>query len=75
MRKIVVVILPMFFLACLFGSSKIIDYDRTIASVDGRGITVADLDSVAKSIAKGAGEEQDPQKLKSAALDSMVMQR
>jgi parvulin-like peptidyl-prolyl isomerase len=75
MRKIVVVILPMFFLACLIGSSKILDYDQTVAGVDGRVITVANLDSVAKSISKSTGEERNPADLKSAALDSMIMQR
>jgi len=75
MRKIIVVILPMFFLACLFGSSKIISYDQAVGSVDGRVITVANLDSVAKLIAKSEGEEQNPRSLKSAALDSMIMQR
>ncbi|UCE65405.1 MAG: peptidylprolyl isomerase [Candidatus Zixiibacteriota bacterium] len=75
MRKLVVVILPMIFVACLFGSSKIVNYERTLGTVDGRIITVAQLDSVSKLMMKNEGEKQNPQDLKSAALDSVVMQK
>ena len=75
MRKLVVVILPMIFVACLFGSSKIVNYERTLGTVDGRIITVAQLDSVSKLMMKNEGEKQNPQDLKSEALDSVVMQK
>lgn len=75
MRKIVVVIMPLFFIACLFGSSKIVNYDASIGKVDGRVITVAQLDSVTKLIVKNGDGEKNPQELKDAAMDSLIMQR
>ncbi len=75
MRKLVAAILPMLFMACLFGSSKIIDYERTLGTVDGRIFTVAQLDSVSKLIMKNEAEEQNSQDLKKEALDSLIMQK
>lgn len=75
MKKFVVVIMPMFFMACLFGSSKITNYDASIASVDGRAITVAQMDSVTKLITKNEGNAEAPEDLKKDALDSLIMQR
>lgn len=75
MRKLVVIILPMLFMACLFGTSRLIDYEQTVATVDGRIITVAELDSMSKVLMKSEAEEQDEQDLKKEALDSLLMQR
>jgi parvulin-like peptidyl-prolyl isomerase len=75
MRKIVVVIMPMFFIACLFGSSKMVDFGATVGNVDGKIITVAQLDSVARLITKNESGEQNPDDLKNAAMDSLIMQR
>ncbi|UCC78569.1 MAG: peptidylprolyl isomerase [Candidatus Zixiibacteriota bacterium] len=75
MRKLVIVVLPMLFMACLFGSSKLIDYERTLGTVDGRIFTVAQLDSVSKLIMKNEAEKQGPRELKNEALDSLIMQK
>jgi len=75
MRKFVIVIVPMLFIACLFGSSEIINNDATVGSVDGRTISVAQLDSVVKVIDQNEGTEETPQELKKAAMDSLIMQR
>jgi len=75
MRKFVIVIVPMLFIACLFGSSEIINNDATVGSVDGRTISVAQLDSVVKIIDQKEGTEETPQELKNAAMDSLIMQR
>jgi len=75
MRKFVIVIAPMLFVACLFGSSEIIKSDATVGSVDGRTISIAQLDSVIKIIDQNESKEQTPQELKKAAMDSLITQR
>jgi peptidyl-prolyl cis-trans isomerase C len=75
MRKFIAVILPLIFLGCLFGSSRLTNYDQTLGTVDGRIITVAQLDSVSKLIMKDENNELDEAELKSAALDSLILQR
>lgn len=75
MRKFVIVIVPMLFIACLFGSSEIINNDATVGSVDGRTISVAQLDSVVKIIDQNEGTEETPRELKKAAMDSLIMQK
>ena len=72
MRKIVSVLLPIITIACLFGSSKMIKPEAQIATVNGRPILAAEMDSTMELIRKGSSYGVDPESLKSAALDSLV---
>lgn len=75
MRKIFVVIGPMVLMACLFGSSKMLNLDETVCTVDARVISLADLDSVVKLIDTNNQEEPNAAELKDNAVDSLIAQK
>jgi parvulin-like peptidyl-prolyl isomerase len=75
MRRIVVVILPVVFFACLFGSSKIVNYNASVGTVNGRAISVADLDSVTALLIKNGENDLDSMNVKNDAMDSLIMER
>ncbi len=62
-------------MGCLFGSSKITPTGKPVASVDGRVITVASLDSTVKQLQKNAPPTTPAESLKTAALDSLINHR
>ena len=60
MRKIFVLLGPIVMLGCLFGSSKMLNFDETVCSVDGRVITLAELDSVSNAGIRTKPELHEP---------------
>jgi parvulin-like peptidyl-prolyl isomerase len=72
MKKLFLASLPLLFVGCLFGSSKMTRPGVTVASVNGRIITVADFDSTFKQIQKNVDPGADVGTIKHAALDSLI---
>ncbi|OGC93751.1 MAG: hypothetical protein A2W25_06455 [candidate division Zixibacteria bacterium RBG_16_53_22] len=72
MRKFIFAVLPLLFMACLFGSSKIMNPGATVAMVDGRVITVASFDSTIKQIQRNVDPMTPFDSLKYAAVDSLI---
>jgi parvulin-like peptidyl-prolyl isomerase len=72
MKKFVVAAMALLFMGCLFGSSKMVRTSATLATVDGRIITVANLDSTVKQIAKNSPPTDSASQFKQAALDSLI---
>jgi len=75
MRKFIFAVLPLLFVACLFGSTKIMNPGATVAMVDGRVITVASFDSTIKQIQKNVDPLTPFDSLKDAAVDSLIRQK
>ena len=75
MKKIVVAALTLISVGCFFGSSKMLSNDATIATVNGRLITVANIDSVVLQLQKNISPVPSNDSLKTAALDSMIAHR
>ncbi len=72
MRKIAMTLLPMVSIACLFGSSKLINPEAQIATVDGRVITFARLDSTVMELKRNSELGMSGDSLKADALDSLI---
>jgi peptidyl-prolyl cis-trans isomerase C len=72
MRKIILAALPLLFMACLFGSAKIMKPDAEVASVNGRIVTFASYDSTVEQIQKNISPEIGFDDIKRAALDSLI---
>ncbi len=72
MRRILFTLLALVSIACLFGSSNLIDPDAQVATVDGRVITFASFDSTVKELKKESGFGVSSDSLKSDALDSLI---
>ncbi len=72
MRRIVFTLLPMISIACLFGSSKLIKPDAQIATVDGRVVSFASLDSTVTELRKNSDSGISSDSLKAGALDSLI---
>jgi peptidyl-prolyl cis-trans isomerase C len=75
MKKIVVAALTLVSVGCFFGSPKILKTDTTVATVDGRPITVANIDSVVLQLQKNISPVPSDDSLKTAALDSLINHR
>jgi len=79
MKKIVLALFPVITLACLFGSSKMLDPQTRVASVDGLPIFSGEIDSTLDAIRTSTPspiypdtiEAQRLEELKTAAADSM----
>lgn len=74
MRKLVLAASLLVFTGCLFGSSRMVKQDSTLASVDGRTISVASLDSTIRQLQKNY-PTTSYDTLKYAAMDSLIAHR
>jgi peptidyl-prolyl cis-trans isomerase C len=72
MRRILLTLLPIVMIACLFGSSKLIKPDAQIATVDGRIIKFASLDSAVVELRENCDFRISADSLKANALDSLI---
>jgi parvulin-like peptidyl-prolyl isomerase len=72
MRKIAITLLPLVSVACLFGSSKLINPEAQMATVDGRVITFASLDSTVMELKRSSESGMSGDGLKTDALDSLI---
>lgn len=72
MRRILLALLPLVSIACLFGSSNLINPDARIATVDGRFILFASLDSTIRELKTNSDFEMSSDSLKTYALDSLI---
>ena len=72
MRKIAITLLPIVSIACLFGSSRLINPEAQIATVDGRVITFARLDSAVMELKRNSEFGMSGDSLKADALDSLI---
>lgn len=72
MRRIVSALLPIISIACLFGSSGLIKPDAQMATVDGRVITFARLDSSVIELRRNSDLGITSDGLKAIALDSLI---
>jgi len=75
MRKLFGAVLFLAITACFLSSSRIVRNDATVATVGGRFITVASLDSTMKQIEKNTDSPVPLDSLKLAALDSLIAHR
>jgi parvulin-like peptidyl-prolyl isomerase len=75
MKKFLVALAPLLFMACLFGSSRMMKPGAVVATVDGRIITVANFDSTVDQIQKNVDPLTPFDDLKQAALDSLIKQK
>ena len=58
MRRILFTLLALVSIACLFGSSNLINPDAQVATVDGRVIIFASLDSTVKKLKKESRKQE-----------------
>lgn len=72
MRKIALTLLPMVSIACLFGSSKLINPEAQMATVDGRVVTFASLDSTVMELKRNSDFGTSSDSLKADAMDSLI---
>jgi parvulin-like peptidyl-prolyl isomerase len=72
MRKIILMLVPLIILACLFGSSSMIQPEAEIATVDGRPIIYERVDSTIDEIRVNLSYGVSPDSLKTYALDSLI---
>src|SRR4030067_3402373 len=72
MWKFIFAVLPLLFMACLFGSSKIMNPGATVAMVDGRVMTVASFYSTINQIQRNVAPMTPFDSLKYAAVDSLI---
>ncbi len=75
MKKIALLLPLLSLTACLFGSSKMIQPDARVASVDGRLITFGNLDSLVISMDTKIDKEETRENLKEDALDSLIIEK
>jgi parvulin-like peptidyl-prolyl isomerase len=75
MKKITLVVVPLILAGCMFGSSKMMSPDATVASVDGRVISMANYDDAFKHLRNNANPDASIDSLKTVAIDSLVAQR
>ena len=74
MKKVffAVCVCSLLFSACLFESSKMTQTPKTVATVDGRVVTTASLDSTIKQIQKNSDPGIPADSLKTQAMDSLI---
>lgn len=75
MRKIFIAALPLLFVACLFGSSKMTKPDSIVATVENKIVTFADFDSTVMQIQKNVDPLTPFDSMKRAAVDSLIKQK
>ncbi len=75
MKKFALASCTLLFMGCLFGSSKMSKMEAPVATVDGRIITVASLDSTIKQLQKNVDPSTPAESLKLAALDTLVSRK
>ena len=81
MKKILVVVLTLMSAGCLLASPKPMDRKATVATVDGKAISIGSLDSTVRQLEKNSitmangDEKENIDVIKQAALDSLVVHK